>query len=271
MDFDAYKRINAINASAIKKGAQSMLKMRIAMEGKDSADTPSMRFGRICHAAMLEPLRFAQTLQVFSGSKRSKEYAALMASCTDADCVLTADELQKVSAMQEIFRANKDAQDLMKDIAPEFVLQWESDTYGKAKARADGIKRNCILEYKTTKDASERAFFNQCSKLGYDIGAGWYMHGAKQCGVVSSPDYVFIVQETSEPYEIAVYDAPKQMIEIGYAKAEEIAKRYRQCEQTGIWTGIQPEGRRELILPDWYAGGAELVFDMESNDMEGDE
>jgi hypothetical protein len=268
MDFDTYKNVQAINASSLKRGVKSLLKMRLQMDGQEFKDSPAMRWGRISHRAILEPELFLESLTVFDGSKLSKEYKALKASMPNMDAVLTQDELDKVTAMRGAFYANKDAAAIIKDMTFEFTLRWTSDTYGAAKARVDGIKRDTILEYKTTKDASEKAFFSTAVKLGYDLAAGWYHHGAKQFPVVQKPAYIFIVQEVDAPYEVAVYEAPTTMLEIGYAKAEAIAKRYRECERTGIWTGIQPNGRAELVLPDWYIGGSELVGDIEAMDME---
>jgi hypothetical protein len=271
MNFDSYKKIDAINASAIKKGAKSMLKMRLAMAMQEFKDSPAMRWGRICHSAILEPASFVENVKVCDLSKNLNAYKAIIEAATNPDTVLSTAEIKKVEAMRAAFRANKDAMDAIKDMTFEFTLQWESDTYGAAKARVDGIRRDTILEYKTTKDAIERVFFSTAVKLGYDMAAGWYRHGAKVGVVVDNPAYVFIVQETDAPYEVAVYEAPQTFLEIGYAKAESIAKRYRECERTGIWTGIQHGGRAELVLPDWYVGGSELVMDIESNDMEGDE
>ena len=268
MDFDTYKNVQAINASAIKKGAKSLLKMRLAMGGAEFKDSPAMRWGRVCHSAILEPVWFAENVKVCDLSKNSNAWKAIIESATHPDTIVTTPELEKVTAMRGAFMLNKDAMDVIKDMTFEFTLRWTSDTYGAAKARVDGIKRDTILEYKTTKDASEKAFFSTAVKLGYDMAAGWYHHGAKQCAVVQKPAYIFIVQEVDAPYEVAVYEAPQTFLEIGYSKAESIAKQYRECERTGIWTGIQPNGRAELVLPDWYIGGSELVGDIEAMDME---
>ena len=271
MDFTEYKSVQAINASALKQGAKSLLKMRLAMAGQEFKDSPAMRWGRICHAGILEPAWFAENIKVCDLSKNTNAYKAIIEAATNPDTILSTKEIKKVEVMRAAFQANRDAMEVVEGMTFEFTLQWESDTYGAAKARVDGVRRDCMLEYKTCKDASERSFFSTAVRLGYDLGGGWYRHGAKACAVVDNPAYVFVVQETDAPYEVAVYEAPQTFLEIGYSKAEAIAKRYRECERTGIWTGIQPNGRAELVLPDWYIGGSELVIDMESNDMEGDE
>lgn len=261
-----YEQVEGINATAIKAGRKSMIHMRAVMSGIGRKDSPSMRWGRLAHMAVLEPDRFVQLATIFDGSKASKEWKVIKAGAPNVDTIMTSAEMEKLMAMTAKIEACSDAEKLLSDIQSEKMVTWESDTYGAGKARLDGHNQAYIVEYKTAKDIDEKSFIRQSIKLGYDIAAGWYRFGAIASGIIGSrADFIFIVQEAEFPFEVAVYQAPKSMLEIGYAEAERIAKEYRQCEKSGIWTGVQIGGMKELEMPEWY-GFNEIVNGMEDGD-----
>jgi len=198
-------------------------------------------------------------------------YRILKAGSPNIDAIITSDEHDALSQMSRNVMANKDARTALDEIVAEFTLSWTDESYGAAKGRCDGLKRNAIIEYKTAGTIDEKSFFSQSVKLGYDIACGWYMHGAQICNVVENPVFIFIVQEAKFPWDVAVYQAPQQMIDTGYSKAKSIAAKYRQCESTGIFTGVQIGGMKVLDVPEWYGGDVELegVEQMESEDVDG--
>jgi hypothetical protein len=254
MNFDDYKKIQAINASSLKQGALSMLHMREAMNGESITPTAAMRLGTLAHKAILEPKEFMELASVFDGDKRSKEWKEFKAS-HDGDFILTQDEMDTLTAMSDAVHANKTAHELICDCVPEFTLEWETPEYGKAKGRCDGlgVLAAGIIEYKTAANIDEHRFGQQCVTLGYDLACGWYVEGALAKNFFDEvPKFTFIVQQNKPPYDVAVYYASSQMITLGRKNARKLAIQYRECEKSGVYPGIQADGPKELVMPPWY-------------------
>jgi hypothetical protein len=258
MNFDDYKKIQAINASSLKQGALSMLHMREAMNGESITPTAAMRLGTLAHKAILEPKEFMELASVFDGDKRSKEWKEFKAS-HDGDFILTQDEMDTLTAMSDAVHSNKTAHELIVACVPEYTIEWETPEYGKAKGRMDGFsKTKGILEYKTAANIDEHRFGQQCVTLGYDLACGWYVEGAIARGLFNEyrsdtvPQFTFIVQQNKSPYDVAVYYASLQMITLGRKNARKLAIQYRECEKSGVYPGIQADGPKELVMPPWY-------------------
>ena len=269
MEFEQYKKVDAINASALKQGRKSLLHMHVAMTQAVQADTKAMKWGRLAHMAVLEPERFMGVARIFEGIKRGKEWEAVKAGSPDIDAVISQDEFDKLAMMRARIEANKMALDILGNTNKEQTMRWCMDTYGEAKGRMDACKRSMIVEYKTAKRIDGKSFAKQCVNLGYDLAVGWYHFGAKQCGLIDSDAmFIFIVQESEYPFDVAIYKAPKMMLEIGYVEAERIAKDYRKAEKSGIFPGVQADGLvHELEMPEWY-GGDVMLEGCETMDME---
>jgi hypothetical protein len=255
MNFDDYKKIQAINASSLKQGALSMLHMHEAMTGNDMVQTAAMRLGSLAHKAILEPKEFLELASVFDGDKRSKEWKEFKAN-HDGEFILTQDEMDTLTAMSDAVHANKAAHELITACVPEFTLEWDTDDYGKAKGRLDGFSKTAgIIEYKTAANIDERRFAQQCtpSGLSYDLAVGWYIEGVMALGLTAEiPPFTFIVQQNKPPFDVAVYFASKQMITLGRKNARKLAIQYRECEKSGVYPGIQVDGPKELVMPEWY-------------------
>jgi hypothetical protein len=253
MDFAEYKGIEAINASSLKQGALSMLHMNDAMHGIWKDQTPAMRWGSLAHKAILEPNDFSCLASVYEGVRRGKDWDAFLAT-HDAEFIVKPDELERLQAMSKAVHANDTAHKLIAECVPEFTLEWNSPDYGKAKGRCDGLSKTAgIIEYKTAANIDERRFASQCVSMGYDLACGWYVEGAMELDMFAdTPSFTFIVQQSKAPFDVAVYYAPKQMITLGRKNARKLAIQYRQCEADGIYPGIQKDGPKELVMPEWY-------------------
>jgi hypothetical protein len=253
MNFDDYKKIQAINGSSLKQGAVSMLAMRQSMIGVSKDPTPSMRWGTLAHKAVLEHEEFLELASVFDGDKRSKDWKEFKL-CHDGDFIVTQSEMDKLAAMREMISKNKFAMELIENLIPEFTLEWNTPEYGAAKGRIDVYGSMAgIVEYKTAANIDERRFGTQCVTMGYDISCGWYIEGAMNKGIFTEiPPFTFIVQQNKPPFDVAVYFASKQMITLGRKNARKLAIQYRECEKSGVYPGIQVDGPKELVMPEWY-------------------
>ena len=57
--------------------------------------------------------------------------------------------------------------------------------------------------------------------------------------------------ETSAPYDVTVDEVYNEACAEGLRKAIEIATKYRECEQTGVFSGVRDYIAR-MTLPEWY-------------------
>lgn len=244
-----------IRATAIKAGALSMAHMRLAMTGDAKADSPAMRWGRLVHMAVLDPLALAELPRWDGGRKAGKAWDAFCAEQRgDSDDFLVADELP---ALNEITRSAVRALSTLPRICcTEKRLDWEDAAYGTATARVDAILAGGgLLEVKTCGKIASESFLRQAYGLHYEMQLGWYAHGLKTHGI-NGTAWVLAV-ESKPPYCCAIYRVPDGVIEKGYEAAREIAVKYRVCEACGSFPGPYDDQVLEYALPEW-AGGADV-------------
>jgi exodeoxyribonuclease VIII len=125
------------------------------------------------------------------------------------------------------------------------------DAFGVAcKLRADilNIPDRIIVDYKSTKDASKRAFKRDIFYRGYDIQAAMYLDGVKK--ILNTEDfinYLWIAQEKTPPYGVAVYRADTELIEQAFDKINKAKPLLKECLKTGKWQGY--EDKVQNIMP----------------------
>lgn len=238
MTYDEYAALPGLNATLLKRAATSMAHAKAYLDSPDDiGQKPSVRWGRISHGAILEPIQFFKTaVHGPDCDKRSKEWKDFTAAHKDAD-ILTADEYAKLTQMSERIQACRDAWSLIADTRHELSVTWETMHYGAAKARLDGFGDGKIVEYKTTSCVDAKAFAKQVERsLRYDIGAGWYSewHLNK---TNKMPDFYFIVQESNPPYHVQPYHVPADLLPEWRRMAVEVAELYRACEARREYPG----------------------------------
>jgi hypothetical protein len=257
MDDATYSRTDgAITASAIKAGAVSMRLMRAEMTGQRQREpSAAMRWGDIIHAALLTPDTFAARSTIWTGGRRAgKEWEAFNAEA-GGRTILTAEEWDELAAIRAVVRANKFAARMLDTGMAEVCHEWAEPLYGRAKCRRDmQLADGQWLEVKTTSATTRAAYASQHYRLGYDMQLGWYSHGtdaAQACRL--------LVVSTPQPHDAWLYYVPDTLLEAGYEKAAEIARRYRACEAANTFPGA--DGGDEFLMfepPAWVAGGAEV-------------
>lgn len=252
-----YRTSEGINASAITSGLKSMLHMHYTMTGGERADSPAMKFGRQAHMAVLEPRRWAASRNVYrgEGSKATKEYKAWAADIDDTDMIVTASESAAFDDMSLAIWQHKECAWLLDGCIFETPIWWDSDRYGRGKARIDAHKTGYIIDYKTTRSLDPRAFMRSAFNLNYHIRMGWYVHGWEML-TGERRDVVLIVQETEPPYDCYPMHMSDFVIGKGEQEAVDIAVRYHCCRTAGSFPGVASD-MVEFELPAW-AGGDEV-------------
>ena len=256
--YDCHSGISksAICAARIDEETVSMAHMRAAMlkNREDRSDeTPSMRWGTLAHAVLLEPVAFAGRIAVWSETKRGKDWEAFKAENSDR-WIVTPGELLRLDDMRKSLQMDNTARGLIGKIEVcEQGFEWIDPLYGLAKAKPDGCGKNLLLEFKTVRQISKRWFAAEAKRRGYHIGAAWYWHGYGEPQQV-----VFVVQESKPPYCCACYEIPASVLLPAYDEAAKIATQYRIAESLddgrGVFSGPY-QGLQAFELPQWGGDG----------------
>ena len=229
-----YAALPGITATAIKAGRKSMAHMRVAMlDDRTGAGSAAMRFGSLAHMALLEPVRFAGSVAVWTGGRRAgKIWDAWEIENADKEQV-TPGELDTLHAMQTASRADMHARFALAQ-ASEFerIIQWHDAVIGDCKARLDGSGPSAVVEYKTAREITPRRFLSAAEGMGYTLQLAWYWHAAGR------PANMWLVsQETVAPYCCVTYNISANLLQSAYEECETIALRYRACESVNSFPG----------------------------------
>ncbi len=270
MTDEEYRSLPGITASAIKKGRVSMKAMRAAMLGEHKSDSPSMRWGRLVHMAILEPSRLPKATATWTGGRKAgKAWDEFCAEFAGRE-IITAEEMGELLSVSAVVHGDADAHRLITDAATEMLVEWDDPAYGKAKARCDGliegVNGRTLLEVKTAKDITPEGFGKAYVNMGYDLQLGWYAHGS-----MSKRAFIIAVSNTDD-LDCAVYRVSDSQLAEGYEKAKAIAQRYHACEVCGTFPGVNGgAGVLDLVLPAWARAEAGEVEVGNGETMEGGE
>ncbi len=268
LPYALYRDRPGLSYSVIKHGRTSMLHMRHAAT-EPAIETKAMRWGRLVHLAILEPLRAWGSLSVWrGGDRRGKEWAEFKAAAPLDSEIVNEAELTALQAISDAVWANPDAKAMIAATDHEVSLFWQHPEYVCGKARLDGMGDGAWFDLKTTSRIQPEAFARQYLAMGYDLQAGWYTEGLR--ALARSPAPHTIAVQSKPPYDVAVYQLPAEMVERGRVEAVKLAGQYRECERRGVWPGVSPRVQM-LPLPAWYGEGGDGVRDMSDGNMEAED
>jgi hypothetical protein len=241
-----YYDIDAMSASAIKKGAVSMRAMEHYGDGK-RVSTPCMRSGNARHTAVLEPQLFAARYPCVVGAKRRKIYK-MLCEWYGKDYVLSLHESQQILESAKAARCHPVAGELLARAGTyEAEYHWDQDGH-PCKCKVDKIcDDGTMIEYKTTGQLGK--FANTSASMHYHLQLGWYAHATKAKRVV------VIAQETAAPYDVMVLTVRAPLLKMWYNEALLIARRWWDGDRSGAY----PDAFA-FELPSWAdCGGADAL------------
>jgi len=257
LPFDEYLQLDGLNGSLMSHGRTSMRHMNHEATKRDQKETPAMRWGKISHAAILEPERFAVESSIWEGAKRSgNAYKEFVMNAPDPELVITEEESDKLSLMQERVCENDMALQLIDETAHEVSFNWNvPNLYGTGKARLDMYRPSedhtggVICDYKTTADITPYGFWKTAYGQWYHAKMGWYVHGVEIVTGERLPVWM-IVQENKAPFDCWVCQMGPEIVKIGEEEAVAMARQYRASQVCGQFGGVV-DGVVEYELPAW--------------------
>ena len=188
-------------------------------------DTNALIFGRAFHWAILEPEKFEEKTHIFDGKvRRGKAWDEFKEEYDkDANCILLQSEYNNLKCMQDVIMSNAECQELLYGGQNEAVSCWEDDDSGVfCKGKADKVKKDCVIDLKTTASGEFHSFRGSAYKYGYNRQSAFYMDG------FNKRNFIFIVIEKSSPYNLYIYECSDNFIDSGREEYKQLLKTYKE-------------------------------------------
>lgn len=166
-------------------------------------------------------------------------------------------EHEQVQAMAAAIREHPLASALLcrGDVEPERSLFWHDEEFGIwRRSRLDAIRqrgRVIIADYKSAASADPGKFARAAYDFRYHMQEVWYRDAVAAC-YGADAEFLFVAQEKTAPYLVTVCRLDFDAQAAGAAANRKAMEIYRDCQQSGIWPGYQPDNDIALLsLPAW--------------------
>jgi len=249
-----YHSTIAMSAGQLKTLMDSAAHFKSLFLSPKGEPTPAMRFGNICHKAILEGPEFRARYRIIpefkgTGSKAAK--ADWMEENKNAILITEEEEIQ-IAGMLESVMAHPVARALIEGCESRTEISGFFNHEGlRCKMRADIWRADdVIVDLKTTKCSAEREFTRDAWDLCYPIQPAWYLLGASKICKRPIRTFAYIAVEKSPPYPVAVYTASPTFIEAGERLVQIALKRFHQALDSGEFLAYSQQAL-DLQLPPW--------------------
>ena len=271
MTREEYDACDAMNQSTLKHGCGdkgTMLALKAALDRGPDEPTPTMAFGSLVHACILEPDSFEERYYVWDksdahGSSKAgiAEKEAAYKAAGERTVVLKSD-YEKARQVCVLLEQTSHAMNLLNpDMLHECAAIWQDeDTDVWCKALVDGyLPGRWILDIKTTRDASPWGFRYAIRDYGYDIQAAFYLDAIYAVTDDRPLLYgVIALQPASKPRhspQIGVYWMDKSTIDVGRQEYKRVLGEYAASKRLNCWQSYTTEITEIGLPPSAMHGG----------------
>lgn len=282
-----YHAFNACSNSRLSLLKQSPAKLKHAIDNPDDTETPAKIFGRAAHAAILEPMQFAQKFDKarqchgetkggdrcsYNGKERhgGKWYCGRHAPEGEPQNVtaLSEDDYDAVLGMRKAVDAHRAASHILSfGGGSELSALWIHEETGQlCKMRIDFYAPDVgiLVDYKTSRDLESQfgvtwEFFQSdlaCleSKALYNYGyhrqGAFYLLGMRALGL-NLKDFVVLAQEKDAPFQVVAMRIRDDALKAGKSELDRLISLYAECEREDTWPAF-PDGKIiDVTLPEW--------------------
>jgi hypothetical protein len=270
---DRYHAIDRCSNSRLNLIARAPLHLRHELDNPRPAATcikrsDALEFGGLLHAMAIEcegedlatelETRYQRmpSFRTAAGGTAFKEKTAWLETCASmAATPVEADAWDAAAAMRKSLLANQMVRALLKATPREdrelTVLFEEPSFLEPCKMRIDLLCRQyrCVVDLKTTQDASIAAFQRSISAFGYHRQAGFYLQGLPAAGIGGIDYFYNIAIEKEPPHAVAVYQMVPEAIQQGEAELQPLISTYQACRLSGDWSGGYAPRNHDPALP----------------------
>lgn len=227
---------------------------------------PAFEIGHAAHTLMLtvgDPFEVVDADSWRTKDAKAARDAALQAGNTP----LLAKEYAQVRAMADAILEHPVTGELFtrNDTTSEQSLYWKDEQTGVAcRARPDLAVNDwsLIVDYKTTVNADPKEFAKSIAKYGYHQQQAWYCEAVETLTGIR-PEFVFVCQEKTPPYEVSLIQLDAEAVRIGGRLNEDARTIYAACMDSGVWPSY-PTSVQVVGLPAWALRQADQETGMEA-------
>lgn len=244
----------ALSQTGAKLILEAPAKYRWAMDHPPESK-PEFDLGSAVHKLVLGPgpeLVVHRPDPKYVSPKSTKAWKEEQAQVRAAGGILLLpEEMQQCQAMAAAVREHPLAAELLSDGEPEMTSYAQDPVTGVwMRGRFDWFGKS-IVDLKTTWDATPQEFGSKAARLGYAIQSSWYRLLAELNGHPPM-GFAFVLVEKDPPYLPAVVVLDEEALDWGAARGAKAREVYRDCTDSGVWPGYQPDGGFTVVsLPAW--------------------
>lgn len=151
---------------------------------------------------------------------------------------LLARHSEAVRRMVEIaktFIAKSEIAEYWSQAESEQTIIWrESGVWLRCRIDRRALNARCLIDYKSTTDASPEAFSRQIVRMGYHFQDAFYRRGERSIGS-QDPAFVFLAQSTEPPHECSLHACDPALREIADLEVEHAIALWADCLTKKRW------------------------------------
>lgn len=229
-----------------------------------SEPSSALIMGNLIHTMVLEPQKFHDEFVIRPHLDRRTNAGKLLYNQFQSTLAgrqeITNDEAELALAIQNSVSKNEMARSLLDDCQIEQSIYFTHKETGiQCKCRPDAWNGSIVVDLKTTKDASFRAFQNSAFKYGYFLQAGMIHQGLASIGL-SLEKFVFIAVEKDFPHAVGLFILDEEAIDYGVNQFNTLMTSFYQCHKYVNWPSY---GLNVLTVPNYANFEIETEYEHE--------
>ena len=267
VDEQEYRDYKAINQSLLKLCEKSVGHFRyyydrVGIHEEEGEKEDALLIGTAVHAAVLEPKKFKERyINAGINGKNLKAYKEIV-SANPEKIVLTKKQYEIcLGSLDSIAKTETARQLLEVESLNEVSAICEhverivgTDLKLLLKSRVDRYvtlnKRPCLIDLKTTIDASPQGFPKSIASFGYHIQGAFYTHIFEQLTGEPHKDFIIIAIEKIPPFAVAVYKLTPEDLKAGRVIFKKWLYDIANATHYNEWS-LYPDTIANIRLPHW--------------------
>lgn len=250
-----YQSIRALNWSSLKNMAKSPLEYQWRIDHPEPDKTCFIMGGAI-HCLVLEPEKFNERFALCE-VKRDKRHTAYQEwlDKNEGKRPLTVAEWDHAHQAADAVARHDVAKTILDGCRHEESLTWDDpDTGLQCKGRVDAICPDYVVELKTSRDPSPRAFTRDAASMLYHGQIAFYHYAATTLRLIDGKTTpYFVVVDKEPPFDVACYAVKPIDLDAGRNLCLTLMRKLEACIASDMWPGVAPD-LLYLELPGYAAG-----------------
>lgn len=194
--------------------------------------------GTAAHAMLLEnDASRIVTVEANDWRTKAAQEARAAAHAAGKTALLTR-HFAAVSKMVDVakaFIAQSEIAEYWTQAESEVTATWqENGIWLRCRFDRLALNRNCIMDYKSTGDASPEPFSRQLVRMGYHFQDAFYRRAVRALGG-KEPSFVFLAQSVEPPHECSLHACEPALREIADLEVQTAIDTWRQCLTSKKW------------------------------------